>query len=81
MNEKKHHGHEQESSPSAFHDQGAPEEAANIEGGQPTTAQTESPELEGLRRELADAQAKSAENLDGWQRAVAEFQLSTSDER
>jgi molecular chaperone GrpE len=31
-------------------------------------------ELESVRRELAEAQAKAAENLDGWQRALAEFQ-------
>jgi molecular chaperone GrpE len=34
----------------------------------------ESDILAALRKELAGAEAKAAENLDGWQRAVAEFQ-------
>jgi molecular chaperone GrpE len=36
--------------------------------------QGEADELESVRRELAEVQAKAAENLDGWQRALAEFQ-------
>ena len=31
-------------------------------------------EVESLRAQLQEAQAKAAENLDGWQRALAEFQ-------
>jgi molecular chaperone GrpE len=31
-------------------------------------------DIEALRTELQEAQAKAAENLDGWQRALAEFQ-------
>lgn len=31
-------------------------------------------ELESVRAQLAQAEAKAAENLDGWQRALAEFQ-------
>lgn len=31
-------------------------------------------ELESLHAQLDEAQAKAAENLDGWQRALAEFQ-------
>ncbi len=34
----------------------------------------DSTELEDLKQKLAQAQAKAAENQDGWQRAVAEFQ-------
>ena len=74
MTEKKHHGHKEESGPSAVQDQRAPEEATPAEREQLTTGQTESAELEGLSQKLAEAEAKSAENLDGWQRAVAEFQ-------
>ena len=33
-----------------------------------------SAEIEELKQKLAEAEAKSAENLDGWQRALAEFQ-------
>jgi molecular chaperone GrpE len=32
------------------------------------------PELDSLRAQLQEAEAKAAENLDGWQRALAEFQ-------
>jgi molecular chaperone GrpE len=31
-------------------------------------------EMESLQSQLIEAQAKAAENLDGWQRALAEFQ-------
>lgn len=31
-------------------------------------------ELQAVRAQLAEAQARAAENLDGWQRALAEFQ-------
>lgn len=31
-------------------------------------------DVEALRQQLAEAQAKASENLDGWQRALAEFQ-------
>jgi molecular chaperone GrpE len=74
MTDKKHHGHKEESGPSAVQDQGAAEGSAPAETEQPTTIQAESPDLEALRQKLADAEAKSSENLDGWQRAVAEFQ-------
>lgn len=33
-----------------------------------------STELEALRSQLLEAEAKAAENLDGWQRSLAEFQ-------
>lgn len=33
-----------------------------------------SAEIEALRSQLAEAESKITENLDGWQRAVAEFQ-------
>ena len=36
-------------------------------------AQAQDAELESLRKRLEEAEAKAAENLDGWQRAVAEF--------
>lgn len=74
MTDKKHHGHKEQSSPSVLQDQGAAESAAPTEAQQPTTIPEESPELQALKQRLAEAEAKSAENLDGWQRAVAEFQ-------
>lgn len=39
----------------------------------PTPEQENSPELDTLQAQLAEAEAKAAENLDGWQRAQAEF--------
>jgi molecular chaperone GrpE len=43
----------------------APEDAA---------PELETAELDALRQRLAEAETKVAENLDGWQRAMAEFQ-------
>ena len=70
MNEKKHHAHQDQ--PSA--DSPAPEETRA--GNAPTATSTEGAplDLNDLESKLANAEAKSAENLDGWQRAVAEFQ-------
>jgi molecular chaperone GrpE len=48
-----------------------------VNGMQPEaleTGEAQSPELESLQKRLEEAEAKAAENLDGWQRAVAEFQ-------
>jgi molecular chaperone GrpE len=36
--------------------------------------QVQDTEIEALRAQLMEAQSKAAENLDGWQRALAEFQ-------
>jgi molecular chaperone GrpE len=47
---------------------------AENETQQTSELQGDADELESLRRELAEVQAKAAENLDGWQRALAEFQ-------
>lgn len=38
------------------------------------TERSSNTDIDALRAELMDAQAKAAENLDGWQRALAEFQ-------
>lgn len=74
MTEKRHHRHPEEAAPAAAQDEGAAETSA-VPLGEPSGAeQAESTELEGLKQKLAEAEAKSAENLDGWQRAVAEFQ-------
>ncbi|MFZ5818673.1 MAG: nucleotide exchange factor GrpE [Chloroflexota bacterium] len=48
---------------------GIPVEAAGMpEGGRQAQA-----EIEALQKQLEEAQARAAENLDGWQRAQAEF--------
>jgi molecular chaperone GrpE len=45
------------------------------EAVQAFTANAQAPsDFEGLKKQLDEAAAKAAENLDGWQRAVAEFQ-------
>jgi molecular chaperone GrpE len=48
--------------------------AAGNESQQPSVLRGEADDLESMRRELAEAQTRAAENLDGWQRALAEFQ-------
>jgi molecular chaperone GrpE len=50
------------------------QEPAENESQQAPEVQGEADELASVRRELAEVQAKAAENLDGWQRALAEFQ-------
>ena len=55
---------------------GAPVEQASTDGkAESGQQQTQAPEvdIEALKKELADAKAKAAEYLDGWQRARAEF--------
>ena len=69
MSEKKRHNHKDE-------------EVTPVQAEAPETSETndsaniktEENELELLKQKLAEAESKSTENLDGWQRAVAEFQ-------
>jgi molecular chaperone GrpE len=75
MTDKKHDKHEDEE----FNDEttGAGAFASQAESGaaeSTTRVEIEARELDALKQSLAEAEAKSAENLDGWQRAVAEFQ-------
>ncbi len=74
MTEKKHHGQAPESAPSAAEDTAANQSASAAADQAPAVGQVESPELDNLKQKLADVEAKSAANLDGWQRSVAEFQ-------
>ncbi len=71
MTEKKHHKHTEED---------AENQPGTVEAPE-TAVQTQVAEIESLQKRLDEAEtrarefeAKSAENLDGWQRAVAEFQ-------
>jgi molecular chaperone GrpE len=50
------------------------EQAETNENNEADNIEIEAEELKSLRQKLSDAEGKSAENLDGWQRAVAEFQ-------
>ena len=70
MTEKKHH-RQQEASNDA---PGGRRSAAGEPAANPRALEIEGGELESLRQKLEEADAKSAQNLDGWQRAVAEFQ-------
>ena len=71
MSEKKHHKQKSEE-----------ENEINVEAvGTPESQEQSNAELDALQSRLDEAEskykeleAKSAENLDGWQRAVAEFQ-------
>src|ERR1700690_3563889 len=50
------------------------DQAETNENNETDPIEIEAEELGSLRQKLSDAESKSAENLDGWQRAVAEFQ-------
>jgi len=69
MSEKKHHNHKDDEV-----DALKAKEPETSENSESVNINTEPGELELLRQKLDEADAKSAENLDGWQRAVAEFQ-------
>ncbi len=75
MTEKKHHGHPEESNTPPMSSDATPSASSAPEGAEaPLIAQQDSLEVEALKQKLAEAEAKTAENLDGWQRSVAEFQ-------
>ena len=69
MSEKKRHNHKDEEAPPIQE-----EAKETVETGESVNIEIEASELEALKQKLAEAEAKSEENLDGWQRAVAEFQ-------
>ena len=74
MTETKHHAHKHR------HDGETAEAPEPAEVAASSAVQAASqpgpskPEAQDLQAKLAEAEAKVAENLDGWQRAVAEFQ-------
>ena len=74
MTETKHHSHRHQ------HSSDAPGPTQGAEGTTSPPVETASqseagkPEAQGLEARLVQVEAKAAENLDGWQRAVAEFQ-------
>jgi molecular chaperone GrpE len=49
-------------------------EASETQQAESVAQPSPSEDFETLRIQLSEAEAKSAENLDGWQRALAEFQ-------
>ena len=72
MSEKKRHNHKDEELNPVNPE--APNTPETPDNGETVNIEVETSELESLRQKLAEAEAKSMENLDGWQRAVAEFQ-------
>ena len=48
-------------------------EEASQQEGMPENADQAQAEIDALQKQLEEAQAKAAENLDGWQRSQAEF--------
>ena len=72
MTDKKHHRHNEQADDAL---PGAAEAAPNSD--HPEQIQSPGPvesELDSLKQRLADVEGTAAQNLDGWQRAVAEFQ-------
>lgn len=64
MTEKKHHKHTEEPVEEGNEDQPAAVEAT----------ESQDAEVEALQKRVDEAETKAAQNLDGWQRSVAEFQ-------
>ncbi len=70
MSDKKKHKHEAEEASEVKAEAATPAgEAAT-----PEVSEQASAEIEALKRQLADAEAKLAENVDGWRRSMADFQ-------
>ena len=69
MTEKKHHHKEHKHEEDAAEVQAPAEAVAAPENDEQLAA-----EVEALKRQLEDAEAKLAESVEGWQRSVADFQ-------
>jgi molecular chaperone GrpE len=74
MTDRKHSRHHEdlpEPAPSAIE---IPEANGGSAADHPADAQADADTTQPLQQQLADAQSQARDNLDGWQRAVAEFQ-------
>ncbi len=71
MPEKKHHKHTEDETEEMNDTQPAAVEAAESQEAEIEALQKRADEAEAKARQM---EAKAAENLDGWQRSVAEFQ-------
>jgi molecular chaperone GrpE len=74
MTDRRHPKHKDEPAGADQQAADSTEGAAASEEHVQATDQSPADELEALERKLRDAEAMSAENLDGWQRSLAEFQ-------
>jgi molecular chaperone GrpE len=74
MSENKHSSEKPQAAELSFEKAEKPDNEQEFESRKPVGDEAESEQLLELRRVLADSEAKAAENLDGWQRALAEFQ-------
>jgi molecular chaperone GrpE len=74
MTEKKHHKQKEEMNGPPGEEVGTGDHSGQPAAANPTEVEIEGGELESMKQKLAEADARSAQNLDGWQRAVAEFQ-------
>jgi molecular chaperone GrpE len=74
MTDKKHTRHKEEISEPA-HDALETREGSGGSGAEsPAVVAGDAGSIQSLQQQLVEAQSRAQENLDGWQRAVAEFQ-------
>jgi molecular chaperone GrpE len=77
MSEKKRHNHKDEGVKASKGEEAKSfnnEESPVSENNETVHIEIEPGEIESLKQRLIEQEAKAAENLDGWQRSVAEFQ-------
>jgi molecular chaperone GrpE len=74
MTEKRHPKHKGEAADSEREATQTPDGLEESESVDAVGQQTDAQEIQALRQKLAETEASSAGNLDGWQRALAEFQ-------
>jgi molecular chaperone GrpE len=74
MTEKKHHRHQDQYRGEPDGQTENPDVVAQSTTESSMASESSGDEVNDIQNRLAEAEARSAENLDGWQRAVAEFQ-------
>lgn len=74
MTDRKHPRHHEDRPESAQSAIETPVANGGPSAEQPSDAQKDAGTTHALEQQLADARAQAQDNLDGWQRAVAEFQ-------
>ena len=74
MTDRKHHKHTDDQNGTAEESSEAATLRSQAGSAASAAPAVESEEIQSLRLRLSEVEAKAAENLDGWQRALAEFQ-------